>query len=119
MANNRGRYTAAEVIEAIQGTGGIVTKIAAKLGCQWSTAKKYIEKYPTIKRAWLDEREKIIDKAESGLIKAVDNDDAWAIKYTLSTLGKGRGFTDRLEVVGKKGGPIVLKYTGNVDPEEL
>lgn len=116
---NQDRYTAAQVIEAIQGTGGIITKICKKMGCTWSTAKKYIETYPTVNRAWQDERERILDNAEDGLAKAVDGDEAWAIKYTLSTIGKGRGFTERMEVSGEDGGPVVLKFTGNVDPEDL
>lgn len=116
---NQDRYTAAQVIDAIQGTGGVVAAIARKLGCRWSTAKKYLETYPTINRAWLDERESMIDSAETGLINAVEKEDPWAIKYTLSTLGKKRGFSERVEVSGEGGGPVVLKFTGNVDPDEL
>ena len=116
---NQDRYTAAQVIEAVKGTGGVVATIAKKLGCSWWTAKKYLVRYPTINRAWLDERETMIDNAETGLINAVDSEDAWAIKYTLSTLGKKRGFTERVEVSGEDGGPITLTFTGNVDPDDL
>ena len=40
---HNGTYTAAQFIAAIPGTGGIITKIAEKVGCAWHTAKKYIE----------------------------------------------------------------------------
>ena len=39
--------------------------------------------------------------AEGKLILAIDNDDWRAIKYVLSTLGKDRGYVERLETEEK------------------
>ena len=61
-------YKAADFIEAIPGTGGIITKIAAKVGCSWGTAKKYIDEYATVQVAYQDECEKVLDAAESVVI---------------------------------------------------
>ena len=46
MAN--AHYTAKQFIEAIPGSGGIVSTIARRVGCNWYTAKKYIDNYPTV-----------------------------------------------------------------------
>lgn len=42
-------YTAAQFIEAIPGTGGIISAIAKRVGCDWITAKKYITELITKK----------------------------------------------------------------------
>ena len=41
--------------------------------------------------------------AEAKLFKALNGEKEWAIKYTLSRLGKHRGYTERIETeeVGK------------------
>jgi len=92
------QYTAKQFIDAIPGTGGIITHIANKVGCSWNTARKYIDKHPTVLRAWEDEREVVVDVAEVELIRKVKEGDAWAVKYMLSTIGKHRGFTEQHEV---------------------
>ncbi|MEI8016283.1 MAG: hypothetical protein D4R81_07615 [Nitrospiraceae bacterium] len=39
-----------------------------------------------------------LDEAEAALHKAVMRGEAWAVCFTLKTQGKGRGYTERLEV---------------------
>lgn len=70
-----GNYTAQQFIDAIPGTGGIVTEIAKRVGCAWNTAKKYIEEYATINIAWQNERNRINDLAKSNIIKAMEGDE--------------------------------------------
>jgi len=69
-----GRYTAAQFIEAIHGTGGIVSALAERLGCDWHTARAGIDRWPTVKQAWLNERAKVTDKAQSNVIHAIVED---------------------------------------------
>ena len=95
---NKDQFTSREFIDAIPGTGGIVTKIAEKVGCTWHTARKYIDNYATIKQAYQDECERVLDLAESALIKSVADQEAWAVKYMLSTKGKHRGYVERQEL---------------------
>lgn len=102
------QYTAQQFIDAIPGTGGIITAIAKKIGCTWHTAQRYITDYPTIQRAWQDERETILDMSEMALFGQVKNGESWAVKYVLSTLGKSRGYTERTEVTGADGGPLTV-----------
>jgi len=106
---NKEQYTAEQFINAIQGSGGIITVIAAKVNCDWNTAKKYIETKPTVKKAYDDECERVADTAESVVIGniqlaaklqrdakiQVDSGDA---KWWLTKKGKGRGFGDKLDI---------------------
>ena len=102
------QYKAQEFIDAIPGTGGIISLIARRVGCAWHTAKKYIDLYPTVRAAYDDECESILDLAEGKLIEAVKGGDMSAIKYILSTKGKKRGFVERQEVTGADGAPVVV-----------
>jgi hypothetical protein len=68
MAN---KYTVAQFVKAIPGSGGIITAIADRVGCSWHTVKKYIDRHPTIRTAWENERHKITDKARHNIIKAI------------------------------------------------
>ena len=56
-------YKAQQFIDAIPGTGGVISLLAHNVGCKWHTAKKYIDAHPTIKRAWEAECNKVTDKA--------------------------------------------------------
>lgn len=68
-------YTAQQFIDAIPGTGGIITEIAARVGCAWNTAKRYIDEYSTVNVAWQNERNKINDLAKSNIIRAMRGDE--------------------------------------------
>ena len=93
-----GRYLAADFIEAIPGSGGIITTIARRVGCSWHTAQKYIRQYATVQAAYDDECEGVTDLAESVVIKAIRDDDVASAKWWLTKKGKDRGFVERQEV---------------------
>jgi len=101
-----GTYRAEQFIAAIPGTGGIISAIARRVGCNWHTAQKYILTMPTISRAYNDECEKLLDHAEAKLIAHIDEGDMTAITWFLSRKGKHRGYTERQEITGAEGGPI-------------
>ena len=103
-------YTAAQFITAIDKSGGIVTTIAARVGCHWHTAKKYIDTMPTVKQAYDDECERVLDRAESVLINSINEGDSADSKWYLTKKGKHRGYVDqRSELTGADGGEMVLK----------
>jgi hypothetical protein len=134
------RYTAQQFIDAIPGSGGIISVIARKVGCDWRTADKYCRNYATVKTAWEAEKASTLDLAEAIILdnlrlakqaqqtkvdpvtgktipgEIVETGDA---RWVLATIGKERGYTERHEVTGAEGGPLVLRYTGNADPDEL
>ena len=110
MGKGKNKYTAEQFIKAIPGTGGIISAIARKVDCEWNTAKAYIDKYPTIKQAYDNECQTILDMAETGLYKAIREGKDWAIKYILSTKGKSRGYVERQEVTGANGGALIVDW---------
>ena len=90
-------YTAAQFIKAIPGSGGIITVIADRVGCDWATAKRYITNYSTVEQAYNNERNRIVDLAETKIISAINEGDIQTVKWYLSTIGKERGYTERQE----------------------
>lgn len=103
------RYTAAEVIEAIERARGIKAVAAKILGCSRRTIDNYAKRYATVARACRQARETLIDVAEGQLVKAVDSGEWPAVRYTLATLGKERGYSERTEVTGAGGKALDIK----------
>ena len=103
-------YKAQDFVDAIPGSGGIISAIAQRVGCNWYTAKRYIEKYPTVRRAYDDECEKISDLAETVIIKDIQAGSVQTAKWYLTMKGRERGYakTERNELVGAGGGPVEL-----------
>jgi len=91
-------YTAQDFIAAIPGTGGIISAIARKVGCEWETARAWIDKYPTVKRAYDAECEAMLDLAESTLLKNVKDGDTADAKWYLTKKGKRRGYGESVDI---------------------
>lgn len=108
-------FTVNELLIAINGSKGIVSVVANKLGCAWSTAKIYIDQHEETKQALSDENETILDFAESKLYKRIDSEDMTAIKFLLATKGKRRGYTERTELTGADGDPIRYESQDKLD----
>jgi hypothetical protein len=88
-----------ELLDAIQGSYGIISKIAARLHCNWHTVDDTIKLYPECMQALADENETILDFTESKAIERVKDGDGTMIRFILATKGKKRGYTyeDKLE----------------------
>ena len=109
------RFTAKQVVEAVEGTFGIKSRIAERLGCVRGTVDNYIARYPTVLAAWLAERGKLVDLAQGKLVAKLLKGEDWAIRYTLSTLGKNDGYTERVELTGTEGKAITLRWDDGAD----
>lgn len=70
---SRANYKAQDFIDAIPGTGGIVSVLADRVGCAWNTAKKYVTEYATVAEVWENERERVLDKAEYVMIAVIED----------------------------------------------
>lgn len=116
---NQNRYAAAQVIEAIQRARGVKAVAARILECSRQTVDNYIERYVTVRAAYEEQRETLIDVAEGKLIKKLDEDEWAAIKFVLTTLGKSRGYTERQEITGAEGGPIEHEDVGLTDEKRI
>ena len=114
MSSSKG-YTEKKVLAAIKSSGGIITTISNRIGCEWHTAKNLVNRWESTKQAYKDERETILDMSESTLLKSIKDGDTQSAKWMLSTLGRERGFNDRLEIVGSGGESIKFEI---VDPKK-
>lgn len=98
------------ILEAIPGSGGIISTIADTLGVEWHTAKKAIEENEEAKMALENEMEKRLDLAESVVIMNIqmaknqqkngkgyfaDTSDA---KWYVTRKGKRRGYGESVDV---------------------
>ena len=122
------KYTADDFAKAIVGSGGIISTVAARVGCGWITAKTYIDKNKSLKELYDAELETVLDVAESvvmGNIQAaqkqqkasnftrqVDSNDA---KWLLSKKGKRRGYgnDDEAAPEGAGNGEVVIYIPSN------
>ena len=107
-------YSIETLLEAIKGSGAVVSTIAKRLGCDWNTAKKYINKWSKTIAAFNDEQEAILDMCESAIYKSVQEGNTQDAKWVLATKGKKRGFTERQEITGADGGDIQLNVSVNL-----
>lgn len=101
------KFTVEEVITAIR-VGHTPNGAARELKCHPDTIRNYARRHTTVKKALDDEREDLVDLAETGLRVALLNREAWAVAFTLKTIGKSRGYVERQEVSGADEEPITF-----------
>ena len=116
---HRRKPTDAQIVAAIESSGGIILVAAQKLGVNRQSLHRRITKSPRLVRAVQETRESVLDLAESGLIKALGKGESWAVCFTLKCLGKHRGFVERAEVTGADGGPVRVSGVESLSDAEL
>jgi hypothetical protein len=94
----RNRYTTQQVIDALTATHGMVYLAAQQLRCDPDTVMRYCQRYPTVEQAKHDARGAITDEVELRLLAAIRRDEPWAIAFYLKTLGRSRGYGERLDL---------------------
>jgi hypothetical protein len=95
---SRHRYTASQVIEALKASRGLVYIAAERLQCDPYTIINYFKRYHTVEQAKHDARGALLDRAEVRLFEAVDRGEGWAISFCLKTIGRTRGYAERLDL---------------------
>ena len=114
VVEDRRHYPHEALVEAIRQSEGYKARVAAALGCSRQTVDNYFRDDPDLHDAFEAERAKSIGLATSKLMNDVKNGDQKAYMYLLKTIGKDEGFTERSEVSGKDGAPL-LEFT----PEQI
>jgi hypothetical protein len=94
----RHRYTTSQVIEALRTSRGLISMAAQKLQCDVDTVSNYCKRFPTVEQAKQESRVSLLDLAESRLWEAIDRGEGWAIAFCLKTLGRSRGYGERLDL---------------------
>lgn len=112
------KYTIAEIEAALRKTLGAITLASEQLGASYNTIKRYVDKSPTLQSLIAHYRERRVDKAELKLEEAIGNGEPWAIALTLKTLGKKRGYVERIEQdLNPDNKPVIIKV--GIDPDKL
>lgn len=110
MAESSKGYTQPKTLAAINGSGGVISTIAKRMGCTWYTAQQCIKKWPETEEAYSAEKEQLLDLAETTLLQAIKNGDISAAKWYLSTQGKWRGYSERHEITGADNSAIKIEF---------
>src|SRR5262245_45502583 len=91
------KYSNEAILNALAQTHGAVYLAAARLGCWARVIYFRARSVPAIDALIKAERGKLLDTAELKLYSAVQNGEPWAVQMCLRTLGKDRGYTERIE----------------------
>lgn len=114
------KVTDKELSEALINMYGLVSAVAAHFTMNGrpitdTAIRNRIKSTPAIAEACEAARAKFVDKCESRLLKAVENDDTTAIIFALKCLGKDRGYIERQQIEAK----VENKNTGEIRILEL
>lgn len=94
----RQKFSQQQVIDALTESKGLITYAAERLHCVPNTVDNYCDRYPRVRAARDAGRRRQLDVAEAKLFEAIGTGEGWAITFLLRTIGRGRGYADRLEV---------------------
>ena len=106
------QYTAAQMIDALTATRGMITFAARKLGCAPNTIRRYIKEYPTVEAALNELREQEGDAIELALYdEGVNKRNSAVLMFLAKTKHKARGYVERTEQVNFNVDTDLLKRT--------
>lgn len=100
--NRKGKpkMTVGAVERLLKSTCGNVSEVARRFESTREAVYYFIRKYPDLRRVLYETREGLVDDSVSQLARAVKKGTGWAVRYTLDTLGRHRGFVRHMEVSG-------------------
>jgi hypothetical protein len=83
---------------ALVRTGGLVSHAAKLLGCTTKTIYNALHRWPELAEVIREARDNSVDDAEHCLRSLLSDGNLGAAIFTLKTLGKSRGYVERLLV---------------------
>lgn len=105
------KATGEQIYNALKEFDGNLSKVARELGITRKRLVERIDASPALSSLRGDLREDIVDNAEDNIFGDVRRGDSAASRFVVSTIGKGRGWSQG--VTGEKGGAIeVVIRTG-------
>ena len=118
------KITKDQMLEAIQGSQGLVSKIQRKLEAilgekiSWDTTEKWIHKWEEAETAVKNEKEAMLDIAENNIFKDMVNGDTATSKWYLRMKGKERGYEDTPVIKLDNEDPLNINLTGDMESAE-
>lgn len=120
------KITKEQLLQAIEGSQGLVSKIQRKLETilnekiSWDTTEKWIHKWEETETAVKNEKESMLDIAENNIYKEMVNGDTATSKWYLRMKGKERGYEDTAKLQLDGTDPLNINLTGEtMTAEEL
>lgn len=118
--------TREDMLEAIKGSQGLVTKIQKKLEAAkgtkicWDTVDKYVHKWEACELAVKAEKEAMLDLAENNIFKELVSGDTATSKWYLKMKGKDRGYVETQDIRMTNTDPLNINLQGDpVSADEL
>ena len=114
------KITKEQMLEAIQGSQGLVSKIQRKLEAilgekiSWDTTEKWIHKWKEAETAVKNEKEAMLDIAENNIFKDMVNGDTATSKWYLRMKGKERGYEDTAQLQLDNTDPLRIDLSGDL-----
>lgn len=102
------KVTVAEILPVVDEHKGNITAIARKFGVGRTAIYRRCLESPTLTLALASARETMLDNAESVLYSKVLEGHTAELLFFLKTQGSRRGYVERREFTGAKGGPLVV-----------
>lgn len=104
---SKDRFTPAQIIAALEASGGIRLAAARMLRCSPSTIANYIDRYPDIAEACHAIEDEHLDIAETVVLKSMARDDKPAVQlkaatHYLKSKGRERGYGGGSGIRAKK-----------------
>ena len=84
------KNTAERIIQALEGTQGLLSLAARRAGVSYATVKRYAAEFPTVKIAVQDAKSSTLDFAEGKLYQAIAQGNLTAIIFYLKTHSRAR-----------------------------
>ena len=113
------KVTQEQMLEAIKGSHGLVSKIQRRLEeitlepwNSWETVERYIHKWDSCERAVKAEKEAMLDVAENNIFKEMARGDVATSKWYLRMKGKERGYEDTPTIQLDNSDPLRIDITG-------
>lgn len=116
--------TKEQLLEAIEGSQGLVSKIQRKLMAaigekiSWDAVDRLVHKYPEAEEAVKAEKEAMLDIAENNIFKDMVNGDTATSKWYLRMKGKERGYEDTPVIKLDNEDPLNINLTGDMESAE-
>jgi len=110
--------TKEQLLEAIEGSQGLVSKIQRKLMAaigekiSWDAVDRLIKKYDEAQEAVRAEKEAMLDIAENNIFKDMVNGDTATSKWYLRMKGKERGYEDTPTIQLDNSDPLRIDISG-------
>lgn len=113
------KFTASQVIEALNNNKGMVYLAAESLRCSHNTVYNYARRYKSVQEVIDRNRGKVLDTAELALYNAILAGEHWAVTFALKTIGRERGYVEKQEqeISGPGGGPVQITTIEVVKPD--